>query len=60
MDRSYQQSWRDLQLELEKKQQDNNSPEGSNECPDCNNRLYFLEGGFLCPVCGYSTETVYV
>ena len=28
-------------------------------CPICENRLYFMEAGFLCPVCGYSKETVY-
>jgi len=53
--RSYQQGWRDLQLELEKKYEDETSTDfSSSECPDCANRLYFLEGGFLCPVCGYS------
>lgn len=28
-------------------------------CPDCGNKLFFLEAAFLCPVCGYSIETVY-
>ncbi|MCA9383948.1 hypothetical protein KC909_06325 [Candidatus Dojkabacteria bacterium] len=58
MGRLHQQSWRDLQLELEKKHDHEDHAESS-ECPDCMNKLYFLEGGFLCPVCGYSMETVY-
>ncbi len=31
-----------------------------NLCPECSNKLYFLEAGFLCPGCGYSIETLYI
>lgn len=31
-----------------------------NSCPECDGELYFLEAGFLCPVCGYSIETLYI
>lgn len=31
-----------------------------NQCPECSHKLYFLEAGFLCPVCGYSIETLYI
>jgi hypothetical protein len=30
-----------------------------NRCPECNNQVFFLEAGFLCPTCGYSMETLY-
>lgn len=56
----YQQSWRDLQLELRRKLEKKMVFSKASECPDCANKIYFLEGGFLCPVCGYSAETVYV
>jgi predicted amidophosphoribosyltransferase len=59
MDRKYQQSWRDLQIKLEKRLEESAVDEKMNACPDCGNKLYFLEGGFLCPVCGFSTESVY-
>ncbi|MBN1915919.1 hypothetical protein JW796_02930 [Candidatus Dojkabacteria bacterium] len=42
---------KDVSLEVNKEE---------NLCPDCNNKLYFLEAGFLCPVCGYSIETLYI
>ena len=58
MSKAYHQGWRDLQLQLETKFETHEKRSFS-ECPDCRNKLYFLEGGFLCPVCGYSIETLY-
>lgn len=40
-------------------QNDSTSVEKADECPDCGNKVYYLEAAFLCPVCGYSVETVY-
>ncbi|MFQ5493013.1 MAG: hypothetical protein ACE5DX_02520 [Candidatus Dojkabacteria bacterium] len=57
--RRYQQSWRDLQIKLERRLEESREKDKTTTCPDCSNKLYFLEGGFLCPVCGFSTETVY-
>lgn len=59
MQRKYQQSWRDLQVKLERRLEDSKQRAKGSRCPDCMNRLYFLEGGFLCPVCGFSAESVY-
>jgi len=58
MNKAYQRGWKDLQVELEQKLE-KKTTHNLSECPDCKNRLYFLEGGFLCPVCGFSTETIY-
>lgn len=38
---------------------DSKSTRKADECPDCGNKVYYLEAAFLCPVCGYSVETVY-
>jgi predicted amidophosphoribosyltransferase len=59
MERKYQQSWRDIQVKLERRLEERLKKDKMNVCPDCSNKLYFLEGGFLCPVCGFSTEIVY-
>ncbi len=43
---------------LEKKQAEKES-HVINICPECSNRVFFLEAGFLCPTCGYSVETIF-
>jgi len=49
----YEKASREAEVSVEVKNEEN-------LCPECSNKLYFLEAGFLCPVCGYSIETLYV
>lgn len=41
------------------KKDDRSREKGRDICPDCGNKVYFLEASFLCPICGYSIETIY-
>ena len=59
----YNRSGHDLYYETEfgylDDEYDKESQNFSSYCPECGNNVYFMNAGFLCPNCGYSSETVY-
>lgn len=46
-------------LKAKKAKRSVNITENYSNCPDCDNKVFFVEAGFLCPVCGCSTETLF-
>lgn len=50
---------KDLEIGLLEKKKSKKESHIINICPECNNQVFFLEAGFLCPTCGYSVETIF-